>query len=184
MKPNFLNRFMKKLTRERVVPNISARGLLTDLRDYWLGHSFLTKMSEHKKDTRQSLFAGVKQLVDQILFVADVAREQISHEHIGKSVFAIKRFHHRLLLNPQKLAVCHCSRRSHTESLACQRAFTKEIPLAQCADRCFLAGLRDDGEPDLAFLDIEHSVSDISLGEDPSDWCWETIRMPMASRDV
>ena len=82
MKPNVLNRFMKKLTRERVVPNISARGLLTDLRDYWLGHSFLTKMSEHKKDTRQSLFAGVKQLINQIFFIANVPRQQIRHEHI------------------------------------------------------------------------------------------------------
>jgi hypothetical protein len=41
-------------------------------------------MSEHKKDTCQSLFTGIKELVNQILFVTDVAGEQIRHEQIGR----------------------------------------------------------------------------------------------------
>jgi hypothetical protein len=36
---------MKKLTRDRVVPIISAKGLLTDLGDYTLGHAVLAEMS-------------------------------------------------------------------------------------------------------------------------------------------
>src|ERR1700730_3057095 len=144
-----------------------CQGFLTDLRNHGLGHPFFAKMSEHKKDTRESLFAGIKQLVDQILFVADVAREQILHEHIGESVFPMKRVTHRLLLDPQELAVCHCRRGSHTESLACQRPFTEKISLAQYADGGFLAGLGYDSEPHFALLDIENSVSRIPLCEDP-----------------
>jgi len=34
MNPSFLNRFMKKLTRERVVPTISAKSFLANLGDY------------------------------------------------------------------------------------------------------------------------------------------------------
>ena len=50
MNPNFLKRFMKKLTRERVVPTISNEGLRTDLRNQSLRDPFLAKMSENKKD--------------------------------------------------------------------------------------------------------------------------------------
>ena len=44
MKPNFLNLFMKKLTRDLVVPTISARSLLTNLRYYGLWPSLLAKI--------------------------------------------------------------------------------------------------------------------------------------------
>src|SRR5213076_904583 len=72
--------------------------LLTDFWDYSLRHALLAKMSEHKKHTGQSLFAGIEQLVDQVLFITDIAGQQIRHEHIGKSMFPMKRGHHRLLL--------------------------------------------------------------------------------------
>jgi hypothetical protein len=98
-----------------------GQGLLTDLRNHGLGHSFLAKMREHQKDAGQSLFAGIEQLVDQILFITDIAGELIRHEHIGQGMFVVQGVHHRLLVDPQNLAVCHCGRRSHAESMACQR---------------------------------------------------------------
>ena len=79
----------------------------------------------------------------------------------------MKRVHHRLLLDPQKIAVRDGSCGSHTESLAGQRAFAKKIPLAQYADRGFLAGLGYDSESHFAVLDIEDSVRRIPLCEDP-----------------
>src|SRR5438552_16621078 len=81
-------------------------------------------------------------------------------------MFPMKRGHHRLLLDPQKLAVRHCSRGSHTESLACQRAFPKKIPLTQYSDRGFLASFGNDGELDFTFLNIEDSIRLIPLSED------------------
>jgi hypothetical protein len=106
-------------------------------------------------------------LVDQVLFITDIARQQIGHEHIGKSVFPMKRVHHRPLLDPQKLAICHGCRGSHTESLPCQRAFPKKISLILYSDRGFLANLGYDSKLYLAFLDIKDGVSRITLREDP-----------------
>src|SRR5438105_6849017 len=80
-------------------------------------------------------------------------------------MFAVKRIHHRLLVEPHELAVRHCCSRSHAESLACQRAFSKKIPLTQYADRCFLAGLGYNGEPHFAILNIEDGICHIALGE-------------------
>lgn len=44
MNPSFRNRFMKKLTRERVVPTISAKVCWLILRNHTLGNFFLAKM--------------------------------------------------------------------------------------------------------------------------------------------
>src|ERR1700722_3870484 len=76
---------------------------LANFWDHSLRHSLLAKMSEHEKDARKSLFAGIEQLVDQILFVTDVAGKQVGHEHIGEGVFPMKRLHHRLLFDPEEM---------------------------------------------------------------------------------
>ena len=46
--------------------------LLTDLGDYRLGHAFLAEVSKQQQNPRESLFAGIEKLVDQVLFVSDV----------------------------------------------------------------------------------------------------------------
>ena len=51
-----------------------CEGLLTDLRDYRLGHPFLAETSKQEQKPSQSLFAGIEELVNQILFVSDVPR--------------------------------------------------------------------------------------------------------------
>jgi hypothetical protein len=43
MKPSFLNRFMKKLTRERVVPFVFRQHLLTNFGNYSAGMPSLPK---------------------------------------------------------------------------------------------------------------------------------------------
>ncbi len=67
--------------------NHFRQALLAYLRNHRLGNTFLAKMSEHKKHSCQSLLAGIKQLVDQILFVTNIARAQIRYEQVGKLVF-------------------------------------------------------------------------------------------------
>src|SRR5882762_7342972 len=56
-------------------PHHFGQTLLTDFRDHSLGHTILAKMSQQKKNSGQPLFAGVKQLVDQILFITDIPRQ-------------------------------------------------------------------------------------------------------------
>jgi hypothetical protein len=61
------------------------QGLLADLRNDGLRNPFLAKTSEHQKHTDQSLFAGIEQLVDQVLFITDIARQQMRYEQIGNA---------------------------------------------------------------------------------------------------
>jgi hypothetical protein len=143
-----------------------CQGLLTYLWNNALRHTVLAKMSEQKKNARQSLFTRIKQLVNQILLITDIAGQQIRHEQIGKCVFPVKRLHHGFLLNSQQSAIRHGCRRAHSERLACKRTLTEEIPITQYADRRFLASLGDDGESYLARLQIKHRVCGIPLCED------------------
>jgi hypothetical protein len=68
-----------------------GQALLADPRKHGLRSPFLAKASERKKYTGQPLFAGIKYLVDQVLFIADIADEQIRDEQIGKCVFPVER---------------------------------------------------------------------------------------------
>jgi hypothetical protein len=77
-------------------------------------------MSQQKQNAGESLFAGVEQLVHQILFVADIAGQQIRDEHVGKRVFAVKSIQHRFLFYPQKFAIAHGHRGAHAQKLTCQ----------------------------------------------------------------
>jgi len=52
-----------------------GQGFLTDLRNHGFWHALLAEMSEQQKDAGQSFFAGVKKVIDQILFVADISRK-------------------------------------------------------------------------------------------------------------
>src|SRR5271157_849642 len=123
-------------------------------------------MSEHKKHAGQSLFTGIKQLVDQILFVTDIAREQIRYEQVGKLVFPMKRIHHGFLVDSQHSTICHCRCRTHTKRLASQRTFAEKAPIAQYADRRFFANFGDNSEFYLARLQIKHCVRSIPLRKD------------------
>ena len=66
MKPNWRNLFIKKLTRERVVPIISARV-------YWLilaisGSGFppLAEIRQQLKQAREPFLARIEQLIDEV----------------------------------------------------------------------------------------------------------------------
>ena len=54
-----------------------GQAFLTDFGHDRLRHAFLAEVSEKKKDASQPLFAGVEQLVNQILFIAHIPSQQI-----------------------------------------------------------------------------------------------------------
>src|SRR4029077_14649060 len=49
-----------------------------------LGHTFLAEMSQQQENAGQPLFTGIKQLVNQIFLIADIPRQQIRDEQVGK----------------------------------------------------------------------------------------------------
>src|SRR5208283_1465959 len=75
----------------------------------------------------------------------------------------MKRIHHGFLVDSQHSTICHCRCRTHTKRLASQRTFAEKAPLAQYADRCFLARFRDHSELYLARLQIKHCIRSIPL---------------------
>ena len=54
--------------------------LLADLRDYRLMLSILAEVRQQEQSSRKSLLAGIKQLVDQVLFYPQSARQKMRHE--------------------------------------------------------------------------------------------------------
>jgi hypothetical protein len=78
----------------------------------------------------------------------------------------VERKHHRLLFDSHQFAICHRRGRPHAKRLSGQTTFSEELSLAQYAQGCFLANLRDNGESDLTFLDVEDGVSRVPLRED------------------
>jgi hypothetical protein len=88
MKPSFLNLFMNILTRDRVVPiisaNISCDTLVAPFED---GRRAI--VCEQQQRARQPFLAGVEELVDQVFLDSYVSREhsesisrQISVAHL------------------------------------------------------------------------------------------------------
>src|SRR5580704_2993139 len=58
--------------------------LLADLRNHWLRFALFPEVGQQKQHPRQSLFAGIEELVDQIFLDPNVARQQMVEEHFGK----------------------------------------------------------------------------------------------------
>src|SRR5579859_6611762 len=81
-------------------------------------------------------------------------------------MFAVKRVHHGFFLDSQNSTIRHCGCRAHAKKLARKRTFAEETPIAQYADRGFLAILGYNGESHLAGLKIKYRVCGIPLGED------------------
>jgi hypothetical protein len=59
-------------------------------------------------------------------------------QHIGKRVFPMKHFHHRILVDSHYRAISHRGCAAQTESLPCKATFSEEIALAQNAYGGFL----------------------------------------------
>jgi hypothetical protein len=63
----------------RRVDHVRER-LLADLRDYRLMLPVLAEVRQQEQSPRQSFLAGIKQLVDQVLFHPQSARQKMRHE--------------------------------------------------------------------------------------------------------
>ena len=130
---------MKKLTRDRIVPVITAECFLADIRSDRLRAALLAEIRQQEQQARQPFFTGVEELVDQILFNPAVAGQQIGHEQLGKLRLIVKRREHGRLRYRGDQALLHRCRRRDTQRMAVHAAFAKELAGLQNADHCFLA---------------------------------------------
>jgi hypothetical protein len=100
---------------------------------------FLAKVSHQEEHPRQTLFARIEELVDQIFLDASVPSQQLRYESLGKLRFVAEHAHDRHFVEPRDDAFCHRYDRPQAEWLACQASLAKEIPHSVERDDRFLA---------------------------------------------
>jgi hypothetical protein len=91
---------MKKFTRDRVVPIISA-SLLTHVWRYRLGRVFFAEAGQYYERSRQALFARIEQLIDQVRLSAVVSFDRVRNKQVGELVFRVEGAQHLFPFNPQ-----------------------------------------------------------------------------------
>jgi len=77
---------------------------------------------EQQQGAGEPLFAGVEELVDEVFFNPDVAREHVGNESVREVVLLVQRAHHLSLRQTQRRGWGHRLDRSHAERLAGQTA--------------------------------------------------------------
>ena len=77
-------------------------------------------MREQEQESCQAFLAGIEQLVDQVLFNAAVAGQQVGHEHLGEFRLVQKRRPHRGPGDGGDHAVLHRPCRSDAQRMAVQ----------------------------------------------------------------
>jgi hypothetical protein len=70
-------------------------------------------------------------LVNQILFISDIPRQQIGHEHVGKCMLPMNHVQHGFLIDAHYRAIGHGGGRAHANSLSRKAAFPEEIAFTQ-----------------------------------------------------
>ena len=101
MKPIFLNLFMKRFTRERVVPMVSASISCDILGRTLLGLVVLSIPGEQQKSASQPFLGRVEQLIDEVCLNADVPGQHIRDKAVGEFVFGVQNANHLVLLDNQ-----------------------------------------------------------------------------------
>ena len=139
---------------------------LADLRDDRIRPAFLAEIGEEQKHARKPLFARVEQLINEVLLDADGARQEVGDEQSRKmrahrgATRTMAAFSRRMIGGVRhRLDGCHAAR------LPGKAALAEEIVRAENCDHRFLALLGNNGDLDLALLNIEDGIRRFALRE-------------------
>jgi hypothetical protein len=165
IKPSFLNLFMKKLTRGRVVPIISASVSWLIFVVIGSGVPSLPKFASSSQRASQALFTRVEQMVYKVRLSATIAGQQMSRERLSKGGLGMKDTDHLGFLDAHHRRVGNGSGRCQTQRLRNQTPFAKKIPLAKQRDDRFSPLLGDYEDFDLAARDIEDRIGCVALAK-------------------
>ena len=154
---------MKKLTRDRVVPIISARvswlifGIIGSRR------AFLAEVRQQQKHSGKAFLARIEQLVDEVRFDADAAAEQMGNEHLGECGFLMDHADNGRLFQSHDNGVRHGRDRRDALRLPGKTSLAEEFVRSKDGDDGFLALLGNDGELHLALLDVKDRIRSVAL---------------------
>ncbi len=128
--------------------------------------AFFTVAREQQQNTRQASLAGVKKLIHQVRFVADVARQHIGDEKFGKIVVLVKSRDYHGLVNFQKCAVADRRRGHHAHGLPCYAPLTEETVFVKDSNNRGLPLVGCHRELYPAFLRVKDGRGRVSLHKD------------------
>src|SRR5208282_1121755 len=131
MKPSFLNLSMKKFTRERVVPTISASISCEIFGEHHLRFVLRAVARQQQQRASQPLLAGVKELIHQILLDPDVPRKHVRDEPVGKLMLDVEDANHLLLFNDECGSGRNSACRRYPNRLTRQASLTEKIAPSQ-----------------------------------------------------
>jgi hypothetical protein len=137
--------------------------LLADLGRDRLRAAFLAEIRQQQEKPGEALFAGVEQLIDQVLFHPAVAREQVKHEPFGEPGLLLQDADHGRFLDPHDRAVCDRNGGCQSQRLPDQASLAEEVARSEDGDDSLFALLRRDQDLDLALLDVEHRIGGRAL---------------------
>ena len=127
MSPSFRNLFMKKFTRARVAPIISASVSCEIFGSVCWGIDLAVARQQQQRPG-EALFAGVEQLIDEVRFDAHVPRQHVGDEAVRERGLFVEQLDHRLLLDDQHARRDHRRGRPDANRLARQGALAKKSP--------------------------------------------------------
>jgi len=122
--------------------------------------------SEQEQSTGQPFFAGVEELVNQILLNPNVSGEHIGDETVGELMFRVEHANHLALLDAEHGGGCDRSRSRHANGLASETSFSKKITRSHDCDNGLFAALVDDSELHAAFLNVQDIICGVTLTGD------------------
>ena len=111
---------MKKLTRDRVVPIISASVSCVIGRDEGFRFAGLAEFRHQKENPRQALFAGVEELIDKVGLGSHAAGQQELEKQISECGFVMHYPNHFASADLERCAGVHCSGGGHMQASDCR----------------------------------------------------------------
>jgi len=118
---------------------------------------------EKQERARQALFAGIEELVDQILFDPNVVREHIRDEMGRQRMLGVEHAEHFVFLDDEDRGGRNGGSRAHADRLARHASLAKKVARTEHGDDGFLSGAIDHGELHAALLDVHDAIGGRSL---------------------
>ena len=126
---------MKKFTRDRVVPTISASVSWEIGGTARTGLSCLPYSRQQQERPGQPFLARVEELIDQVLLDPDVPRQHVRDEPIRQRMLLVQEPHHPILVHEQDGAVRRRGRTAHADGLTRQASFAEELARRRASPR-------------------------------------------------
>ena len=140
--PSLRNLFMKKFTRERVVPTISASVSCESFGSTRWRRVLPPVSGEQQQRTGEPFLAGIEELIDQVFFDSDIARQHVLDEPVREFGTFVQQPNHVALRDSQERRPHDRLRRAHAQRLPGQAALTEEITRAEHGHDRLLASRR------------------------------------------